>query len=373
VTIENFSAADFTAALPAGKWSAAADRDGQKCYTVTPYPGTDLAILVWSSIDPATGTSSAEPGKDSIRCCCCKGGVPYGGKAARWTDRRPGWQERLLKVLRSLATQVNYLRKSPDCPHCRTPLVPLTVRKGDNKGRPFAACTSKRCPGRKGDTGFGFFQFTDETPKTAPERSEPVKPTVESSAPSESPGAPSTATEKALPDFLPCDVCGKRCKVFTCGPHTKNAGARFISCDKGRDGCGRWVIVDGVTVEGSTVSEPPQRSIGYTEAKRIQRDERSQDTEATAIGEACADRLRPLPPRTEAPSPFKVAQQQVQMDAASIQVRKALALLEDATAAGQQPDAAERIANCLEMALTFLDRHGKDDAAATVHRERARS
>jgi hypothetical protein len=350
MTIENFSASEFQSALPAGKWAPAPDRDGQKCYTVTPFTGTDLAILVWSSIDPATGYSSAEPGQDSIRCVCCKSGVPYGGKAARWTDRRPGWQGRLLKVLRSLATQVNYLRKSPSCPHCAAPLVPLTVRKGDNKGRPFVACTSASCPGRKGDSGFGFFQFTDEAPKMPQERTEAVKPTDTPSAPSERLGAPSTATETALPTHLPCDECGKTCKVFTCGPHTKNAGKRFISCDIARGGCGRWVIVDGV--EAPTVSE--QRSVSYAEA------------------EACADRPRVLPPRTETPAPFKVSQQQTLMGRAAQHVRKALDRLEDVTACGEEPDAAELAIADLQMALRYLDPDGAgtDEERKAASRER---
>ena len=113
--------------------------------------------------------------------------------------------------------------------------------------------------------------------------------------------------------------------------------------------------------------------MSYAEAKRIQRDLRSEDSEATAIGEACADRPRTLPPRTKAPSPFKVSQLQTQMDTAARHVRKALVRLEDATAAGQHPDAAEQAIADLQMALRYLDRHPQDDAAATVHRERARS
>jgi ssDNA-binding Zn-finger/Zn-ribbon topoisomerase 1 len=263
--IENFSAVQFESALPGiggAVWQRAGTDNGQLIYTIRPATqGCTVkpvfGLMVWSSIDPVTLVSSAEPGCDSIRAVCCRfnadgSPVHFGGKAVRWTDRRRFWQDRLRAVLVILTSQLKALRP---CPHCGTDLVPLTVKQGDNKGRPFVACTHKPCPGRKRDgkpdSAFGHFEFTDEMPSKAPsvaqdERRTENRPESQPSAPQGQEG-PKTAVS------VPCDVCGRPCRVFTAGPTTKNAGKRFISCDKGRGGCGRWTLITEEEIEGAQV------------------------------------------------------------------------------------------------------------------------
>jgi hypothetical protein len=356
VEIDNFTAAEFEAFLATfcrenkcHRLNRAGERDGQVVYTIRPFAAMPIGLFVWSSIDPSSGRSDAKAGGDSIRCVCCRfdeepsSVTPFGGKSVRWVDRRKGgkgWGGRLGEALAALLSQVRWLRALDRCPHCAGDLVPLTSRTGENKGRPFVACTFKECPGRKGGP-FGFFQWTDGEPPTEAARtpatpSEAVKPTDPTIPNAERQEGAKTGQEG--PTHLPCDVCRRSCKVFKCGEHTKTPGARFISCDKGRGGCGRWVIVNVAT--WGQPFEPRQ-----TEAPQ------------------------PLAPRTEAPTPFALTTARRAMDAAALLVQRALRSLDEATGGGQFPDPAEKAGDDLRAALRLLTGAADDKERTANARE----
>jgi len=177
MTIENFSREQFETALPAGRWTYAGIRNSQHCYKVKPFDGKPFAIFVWSSV-LQSGESSHEAGNDSIRAVIVdEGGIPYGGKANRWIDRRPGWDRRLLETLRTLAAQI---RAICPCPVCGTMGKPFTCGKpGPNKGRSFISCPNNACAGKGNRTSL-FKWMDEETPAKASsvssKASEPVKP-----------------------------------------------------------------------------------------------------------------------------------------------------------------------------------------------------
>jgi hypothetical protein len=136
--IDNFTKAEFEAALPPGLWTCLGwdAQSKQILYLVKPYPMLPYDILIFSSMTE-TG-SMAGAGGDSIRCCILKDRQVIGGKPVRWIDRRPGWDKRLLNYLRALTNQISWL-KSP-CPGCGGLLVPLTSHTAKNPGRPFVKC-----------------------------------------------------------------------------------------------------------------------------------------------------------------------------------------------------------------------------------------
>lgn len=194
MAIENFTSAQFEAALPAGLWkSLGVDmKTRQLLYSVTPYPTSPMfAILVYSSI-LASGASSKEAGRDSIRAVIVKDGQPWGGKTVRWIDRRPGWNRRLLEALRSLTGQILWLIKCP-CPACGSTLVPFTSRKGkeENKGRPFVTCKNPDCKAPA-------WHWTET------EDGQPIKP-------------PNGKPDPAPTDAPTCPKCGSAMRRMTSG------------------------------------------------------------------------------------------------------------------------------------------------------------
>lgn len=322
--IENFSLAQFAAALPpvgGTPWKQAGTDNGQIIFTVQP-AGCRFGLLCWSSIDPQTLCSKAGAGYDSIRAVCCKFkdsqgctvAVPFGGKTARWTDRRPGWQRRLRAVLTTLAQQ---LKAIIPCPHCGTDTVPLTCKQGDNKGRPFVACTDKACPGKTDGKAFGFFQWADNPPKTAQDERKPAKEGQGSLNPSQSTGAPATTPEMAT-----CK-CGQACKVFT-STTAKNPGRKFINCRN----CGEFQWVD----QGCTV-EAPRKGIGLEEAKREQGQQWAQGGEAQAMGMAAAQGCTVTPPSNAHVDPRNALRNALRfldagnVEQASMEARRAAMLL----------------------------------------------
>lgn len=148
--VDLFSKADFEAALPCYKdtglpcWSAAGMIQGEEAYLVAFSHPDDVRIMVRSSVD-ASGYS-AGCGEDSIRCWLVySDGTqwrPLGSKVSRWTTRVTGWQERLLTVLRTLASVGLRVRRCP----CGAMQGVFKVKKeGKNKGRWFLSCTERGC------------------------------------------------------------------------------------------------------------------------------------------------------------------------------------------------------------------------------------
>lgn len=225
MAIENFTQADFEAALPKDKWTDAGiePHSRQRLYTVKPFAHIPYAVLVFSSLQ-VEGASSKGTGKDSIRCVIVDGdGKPYGGKPVRWIDRRPGWQERLLDYLRHLANQILWLARP--CPSCGKALKPFTAKQGkeENKGRGFVCCKNEGCASP-------LWEWTDD------EEGKRIPPSAPSNAPAP---VKSEAQPQAAPVEAPtCPVCNHHPMVrmgtgkgWRCGaPGNKWTGKDWTVC-----------------------------------------------------------------------------------------------------------------------------------------------
>lgn len=146
--VEIFSKAQFEAALPKIKgtslpaWQCIGLDKGEYTYVIplgTPPGSKPASILIRSSVDQ-TGWSRAT-GEDSIRVYVVENrtGKPLSGKVHRWTTRLPGWQDRMMEIVRFLAEMAV---KIGECPKCHKDLTRLgKVKKaGPNKGRWFISC-----------------------------------------------------------------------------------------------------------------------------------------------------------------------------------------------------------------------------------------
>lgn len=176
--IENFTQAEFEAALPRDKsgqalWEHAGicERSNQHLYTVTPYAGLPFAILVWSSLQ-VDGASSKGAGEDSIRAIITYDGKPYGGKAKRWIPRTTNWRTMLTDMLRTLSYQISWLRNG--CGSCGGVLMPFTSNKGraENKGRTFVCCKNVGCQ----SPDWKWCEDADGKPLLAPKPAAKVQP-----------------------------------------------------------------------------------------------------------------------------------------------------------------------------------------------------
>lgn len=143
--IERFTKAQFEAALPRHKvtdlpiFEYAGISQGEHTYLGK--IDNQVGILLRSSIDPRTGIAR-NTAKDSIRAMLVsfEDMRPLGSKVNRWTNRCPGWGERMQGVLRTLW---GWRLKSGNCPHCQKPIGVFKVKKdGPNKGRVFMKCNA---------------------------------------------------------------------------------------------------------------------------------------------------------------------------------------------------------------------------------------
>jgi len=135
---ERFSLAEFEFAIVNTKAQNLGLIQGEYCFLVPVKPG--VMIYVRSSIK--SDGFAAQTAQDSIRAWLCsdKTGKPLGSKMQRWVTRVPGWQERLLQLLRDLYTLGAGL---PLCPVCKSQSGAFIVRKpGPNHGRLFSLCPS---------------------------------------------------------------------------------------------------------------------------------------------------------------------------------------------------------------------------------------
>ena len=135
MAVEIFSKKEFEAALPAGFWVYSGFIDGEHTYSIE--ITADIFITIRSSI--GSSGFSAKTGEDSIRAWLVgKDGKPLGSKVSKWTTRTKGWEERLLRVLRTLWA---WAKKAGYCPTCKIPKNVFVVKKaGKNKGRVFCKC-----------------------------------------------------------------------------------------------------------------------------------------------------------------------------------------------------------------------------------------
>lgn len=130
--VDIFGRPEFEAALTATgrEWRHKGVVKGEHVYLVAANHG--LLIEVRSSIH---GDTSADCGDDSIRSwLVTTDGKPVGGKMQRWVTRVPGWDRRLVAMLKK---QVEMSNNFSPCPVCgKTPVV--SVKK--DKGKAFIFC-----------------------------------------------------------------------------------------------------------------------------------------------------------------------------------------------------------------------------------------
>lgn len=147
--VEIFSKQQFEDSLPKLKgtdkpaWKCAGLVHGEWVYLI-PLGDKKIAhLLVRSSVD-STGWSRAT-GEDSLRVYAVdKDLKPLSGKDGRWTTRQPGWQDRLMKVIRFMAEMAVKIGTCPKCNEQNLRL--LKVKKdGPNKGRWFLSCPTNNC------------------------------------------------------------------------------------------------------------------------------------------------------------------------------------------------------------------------------------
>lgn len=138
MTTEIFTREEFENALPEGYWETAGMENGEYCYLIP--INEDIKIFIRSSV--RFDGLAAETGKDSIRAWLVDSeGKALGSKVQKWIQRVPGWEIRLLDMLRTLW---DWAHKAGYCSNCNVPKKIFKVRKeGENKGRVFATC--KQC------------------------------------------------------------------------------------------------------------------------------------------------------------------------------------------------------------------------------------
>lgn len=152
MAVDVFDKATFEAALPMKKdgsgpaWECVGLNQGEYVYLIGVGDSKPAKILVRSSVD-VTGWSRAT-GEDSIRVYVTDRHLkPLSGKANRWTTRLPGWQDRMMTIIRFMAEMAV---KIQSCPKCDKALLSLfkVKKEGPNKGKWFLSC--KPC---------GFFEW----------------------------------------------------------------------------------------------------------------------------------------------------------------------------------------------------------------------
>lgn len=135
MTIEIFSRSEFEAALPKGFWQYAGLDKGEHTYNIS--ITDDILIHIRSSVD--SSGFSADTGEDSIRAwLITSGGRPLGSKVQKYITRRPGWDKKLVEMLRTLWGRA---QKAGYCKSCKQPNGVFVVKKeGRNKGKLFSQC-----------------------------------------------------------------------------------------------------------------------------------------------------------------------------------------------------------------------------------------
>jgi hypothetical protein len=206
--VEIFSKSDFEAALPKLKgtetpaWTCVGLQSGEYVYLVTLGDEKPAKILVRSSVD-STGFSRAS-GEDSIRVYVVDASLkPLSGKANRWTTRLPGWQDRMMEIIRFLALMAVKIRKCPKCAEHGLLRLNKVKKAGPNKGRWFMSCSQNSC----------FFEWMEKDNDDE--------------------------AEDALP---PCPGCEKdTLREFTVKKEGPNKGRKFFKCSDEECAYFQWV------------------------------------------------------------------------------------------------------------------------------------
>jgi hypothetical protein len=146
--IERFSKSQFEDALPKDHWYELGFVQNEWTYRVPIIPEA-VEIEIRSSVDQSG--YSADTGQDSIRCWLVNGNdKPLGSKVSKYTTRLPGWDKRMLGILRKLWEMAQW---AGYCPDCKVPMGVFKVKANTkNKGKLFRKC--RECK--------GHFEFKEE-------------------------------------------------------------------------------------------------------------------------------------------------------------------------------------------------------------------
>lgn len=141
MAIDHFTQKEFEEALPKHKdtklpmCQCIGMEGGELTYFM---PIDDFTgIIIRSSIDGSG--HSADTGDDSIRAWLVDAKRnPLGSKVSKYTNRLPGWNKRLVEVLRTLW---KWRKEAGNCPQCHNPMKIFKIKKaGPNKGKVFTKC-----------------------------------------------------------------------------------------------------------------------------------------------------------------------------------------------------------------------------------------
>lgn len=137
-----FSREQFEQALPVVNgtplWKGLGLVKREFVYVLQVRPG--VLIYIRSSIQP--NGFAADKAQDSIRCWLAadETGKPLGTKDQRWITRVPGWEKRLIELLRKLWRRGN---KLAPCLKCQSQTIAVKSKKpGANLGRWYVCCTN---------------------------------------------------------------------------------------------------------------------------------------------------------------------------------------------------------------------------------------
>lgn len=152
MTIEHFTKEQFEEALPRHKttgkplWEYAGCLDGEHVYTMPVIVKGEKTPKVQIEIRSSVGANghSMDTGENSIRAWLTyfdhdsKTWKPLGSKVQKYVTRMPGWQERMVGMLRTL---YRWRLDAGDCKVCGKPKHIFIVKHdGPNRGRVFARC-----------------------------------------------------------------------------------------------------------------------------------------------------------------------------------------------------------------------------------------
>ena len=133
---EKFTKEQFEKVLPKDLWKGLGAVDGEYLYAMSPTP--EIRIYIRSSIRP--DGIAADTGKDSIRAWLSSAdGTPLGSKTQAYVTRIPGWETRLIEMLRKLWKNS---KKIEQCSCGRLMGVFKVKKRGPNHGRQFTKCLS---------------------------------------------------------------------------------------------------------------------------------------------------------------------------------------------------------------------------------------
>ncbi len=237
--VELFDKATFEAALPKLRgtntpaWRCIGLDKGEYAYVIPLAKGKPAAIYVRSSVDKTNWSRAT--GEDSIRafvvdavptCNVCyrnrnetvkcedKGDHYFcnkcrqtrigddlhfkslSGKVNRWTTRLPGWQDRMMTIVRFLAEMAVKITPCPRCVQHGLVRLNKVKKAGPNKGRWFIACSEEKC----------YFEWQTQRDN-------------DDDAPAE---------DNSLPECPGCEA--KTLKEFTVKKEGPNKGRKFFKC-----------------------------------------------------------------------------------------------------------------------------------------------